>query len=106
MAINKVAIIILLLLAILQRVDAQSPTVQQGVVYKKATSMRLADVQVRNKRNLATARSNIYGMFSLPAMPGDTLEMGHPGYGNSLLIVSDLSDKICFLEPAIALPEV
>src|SRR5437879_1602684 len=80
--------------------------VQKGMCYKAGTSIRLSSVQILNKHTTFIAKSNIYGDFSIPACPGDTLEMSCAGYNKATFVVADLSDKILFLDPVISLPEV
>ena len=84
----------------------QSLQVQKGLCYKTATSIRLGSVQILNKHTAFIAKSNIYGDFRIPAYTGDTLEMSCAGYTKTTFVVTDLSDKVLFLDPVISLPEV
>jgi len=86
--------------------NAQSKKTQQGILYKAGTNIRLGNVQIVNKRSLVIAKSNMYGMFTIPASVGDTLEISCAGYNNAELAVNDFTDKIFFLKSAIALPGV
>ena len=45
-------------------------------------------------------------MFSIAASAGDTLEISCSGYNSNEFIVTDFTDRVFFLKPAIALPEV
>lgn len=94
------------MLAICNQSNAQLKEAQQGILYKAETDIRLGNVQIFNKRSLAIAKSNMYGMFSIPASVGDTLEISCAGYNNAELAVNDFADKIFFLKPVIALPGV
>jgi hypothetical protein len=85
---------------------AQSKKAQQGILYKAGTNVRLGNVQILNKRSLAVVKSNMYGMFSMPASVGDTLEISCAGYNDAELAINDFTDKILFLKPATALSEV
>src|ERR1700733_3358773 len=106
MAGNKIFNLCLFMLAICNQSNAQLKKAQQGILYKAGTDIRLGDVQIFNKRSLAIAKSNMYGMFSIPASVGDTLEISCVGYNNTALAVNDFADKVFFLKPATALPEV
>jgi hypothetical protein len=86
--------------------NGQSLQVQKGLCFKTATGIRLGSVQILNKHTAFIAKSNIYGDFSIPAYAGDTLEMSCAGYNKATFVVTDLSDKVLFLDPVISLPEV
>jgi hypothetical protein len=103
---NKIFNLCLFLLAIGNQSNAQPQKTQQGILYKTGTDIRLGNVQIFNKRSLAIAKSNMYGMFSIPASIGDTLEISCAGYNNAESAVNDFADKVFFLKPAIALPGV
>lgn len=85
---------------------AQTEHVQQGMVFKAGTNLRLSGVQIVNKRTSATVQSDLYGDFSIPASVNDTLVVTCCGYTSSQHLVTDLTDKIIFLEPVYSLPEV
>jgi hypothetical protein len=103
---NRLLLLFLFFLLIYSRVIGQAQKVQQGLVYKTGTSMRLGSVQVFNKRNLIKVKSNIYGVFTIPASAGDTLEISCADYNSNEFIVTDFTDRVCFLKPAIALSGV
>jgi hypothetical protein len=103
---NKIFNLCLFLLVICNQSNAQSKKAQQGILYKTGTDIRLGNVQIFNKRSLAIAKSNMYGMFSIPASVGDTLEISCAGYNNTELAVNDFADKAFFLKPATTLPGV
>jgi hypothetical protein len=84
----------------------QSAQIQKGMCYKKGTGIRLSGVQIVNKQTSFVAKSNIYGDFSIPASPGDTLKISCAGYSETEFAVTDLSDNILYLDPIISLPEV
>jgi hypothetical protein len=93
-------------LAICNQSNGQSEKAQQGIVYKAGTDIRVGNVLILNKRSLVTVKSNMYGMFSIPASVGDTLDISSAGYINTELAISDFADMISFLKPATALPGV
>jgi hypothetical protein len=103
---NKLLLLFLFFLLVYSQVKGQSQKVQQGLIYKTGTNMRLGSVQVFNKRNLINVKSNIYGVFAIPASVGDTLEISCADYNSNEFIVTDFTDRVCFLKPAIALSEV
>lgn len=85
---------------------AQSAHVQQGIVFKASTDLRLSGVQIVDKRTLATTQSNLHGNFSIEVLVNDTLEATRDGYTMARFIITDFTDKMVFLEPAYILPEV
>lgn len=85
--------------------EGQQDSVQNGLLFKKGTGIRLSGIRVQNKRNSAMTNSTIIGTFSIPARKGDTLEITGDGYENSSSI-TDLNDRIIFLKPQILLSEV
>ncbi|MBS1521975.1 MAG: hypothetical protein JST50_13320 [Bacteroidetes bacterium] len=87
-------------------VNAQTNHEQQGMVFKAGTKLRLSGVQINNKRISATTQSNLYGEFSIAAAINDTLDITCDGYSSTQFIITDLADKIIFLEPIYSLPEV
>src|ERR1700744_2942561 len=106
MSTDKIKLLFLLFLSIYGQSYGQSEKPLQGLIYKAGTSLRLGSVQILDKQSLSTAKSNIYGMFSIAASAGDTLEISCSGYNSNEFIVTDFTDRVFFLKPAIALPEV
>ncbi|MDB5136839.1 MAG: hypothetical protein JWP37_3442 [Mucilaginibacter sp.] len=103
---NKImSLFFVLSIAIYCSAKGQS-TMQQGLVYKVGTSIRLGSVRILNKRSLTVVKSNTIGVFRIPASSGDTLEISSPGYLAVDFIVTDFADKVLFLKPNIALSEV
>jgi hypothetical protein len=87
-------------------VKGQPPKIQQGLLLKSATAIRLGNVRVLNKRSKAAARSNTVGVFNIAALPGDTLQFVSASYLTNEFVVTDLADKIIYLQPVIELAEV
>jgi hypothetical protein len=106
MHINKLLLISFLQFAWPSLDWAQSAHVQQGIVFKAATDLRLSGVQIVDKRTSAATRSNLHGDFSITAFVNDTLEATCDGYTMARFIITDFTDKMVFLEPAYTLPEV
>lgn len=90
----------------LSGVKGQVGKTLQGLVLKSGAANRLADVQVFNKRSHITMRSNTEGVFSIVALPNDTLQFSNANYLTVELVVSDFADKIIYLQPVIELAEV
>ncbi|WP_259068167.1 hypothetical protein HDF24_08170 [Mucilaginibacter sp. X4EP1] len=106
MIINKISFVLLVSLITVKGSFAQICKGQKGMVIKKGTVIRLGNIKVLNKQNKAHALSNIYGIFNIPASTGDTLQFSGDDMQSYELVVSDFTDKIVFLEPAIQLNEV
>ena len=85
---------------------AQSAKLQQGLLYKKGTNIRLGSIQVLNKRSLVKARSSVFGVFNILALCGDTLRFSGDNFQSDDFVVTDFADKIIFLEPVIQLNDV
>jgi hypothetical protein len=87
-------------------IKAQIAKVQQGLVLKSGAATRLADVEVLNKRSHITIRSNTEGVFSIVALPGDTLQFSNTNYLAQEFVVTDFADKLIYLQHVIELAEV
>jgi hypothetical protein len=85
---------------------AQNNQIQQGILFKSGTSLRIGSVNVLNKRTLAQARSNIYGVFSIPSKSGDTVQFRSDNYQMTEFVVKDYTDQIIFMAPVVQLDEV
>jgi len=85
---------------------AQTMHEQQGMVFKAGTNLRLSGARIVNRRTLATAQSDLYGGFSIPASVNDTLAVTCDGYTSTQFVITDLLDKVLFLQPVYSLPEV
>ena len=79
-------------------VSAQSEKMQQGLLLKAGSTLRLGNVKVLNKRSGLAERSNTVGVFNIAAEVGDTLSFGNEGYLNAELVVTDLADQIRTME--------
>jgi hypothetical protein len=106
MTIRKIILFYIFSLAALNGTYAQNTKLQQGLLYKIGTNIRLGSIQVLNKRSLAKARSSILGVFNILAIPGDTLRFSNDNFQSSNFVVTDFADQIIFLEPVIQLNEV
>ncbi len=86
--------------------NAQSEKVQQGLLLKTGTGIRLGSIQILNKRTLSKARSSTFGVFNITASQGDTLLFTGDNFQSKNVVVTDFADKVIYLEPAIQLDEV
>jgi len=94
------------LLAALNAADAQTVKVQQGLLLKAGTSIRLGSVHILNKRSFVKNNSNTIGVFNIPALSGDTLEFTSDNFQTRDVVATDFADKIVYLQPVIQLDEV
>jgi len=85
---------------------AQNTPMQQGLLLKTGTNIRLGNIAILNKRSRARAISSTLGVFSISALTGDTLIFASDNFQTTDFVVSDLSDKIIYMEPVIQLSEV
>lgn len=85
---------------------AQTIKMLQGMVLEKGTNIRLAGIQILNKRSRERAASNSLGVFSIKALTGDTLYFISTNFQPAELAVSDLADKVVFMKPVIQINEV
>lgn len=106
MTARQIILFLMFLLAVLKGTYAQNAKLQQGLLYKTGTNIRLGAIQVLNKRSFAKARSSVLGVFNILAFPGDTLRFSSNNFQASDFVVTDFADKIIFLEPIIQLNEV
>jgi hypothetical protein len=106
MFIKGVSFFLVVLLYVYNNADAQSTKLQQGLLLKSGTNIRLGSVTVLNKRTLNKALSSTYGVFGIPAKQGDTLEFKSDNYQLTNFVVTDMQDKVIFMAPSIQLEEV
>jgi hypothetical protein len=86
--------------------QGQPVKVQQGIIYKQGSNIRLGSVKILNKQRHQIAKSNLYGVFNIVAATGDSLEISGVGFVTVNSIVTDFSTQILYLTPALELPEV
>jgi hypothetical protein len=103
---KRLALLCLITYFATRRATAQSTGIQQGMIIKSGTSIRLGSMMILNKRTLNSIRSSTIGVFNISAQVGDTLEFKSENYQMTNFIVSDFMDKIIFMEPVIQLDEV
>lgn len=101
---KKISILYLISVVSLNQLFAQN--IQKGILFKNGTSLKIGSIIVLNKRTLTQARSNIYGVFSISASAGDTLQFKSDNYQTTEFTVQDFTDKVVFMTPIIQLDEV
>jgi len=85
---------------------AQNAPMQQGMVLKTGTNIRLGNVAIINKKSSARSLSSTLGVFSISAQTGDTLVFASDNFQSSDFVVADLADKIIYMAPIMQLSEV
>lgn len=80
--------------------------IQQGIIYKQNSGIRLGSVKVENRRSHATTQSNMYGFYTIMAAAGDSLELTGAGFQTSSVVITDFLTKVSYLVPATQLQEV
>ena len=103
---KKLSLIGFLLVIWVSLSRAQTGHEQQGMLFKAGTSLRLSGARIVNTRTSATAQSNLYGGFSIPASVNDTLAVTCDGYTSTQFVITDLLDIVLFLQPVYSLPEL
>ncbi|MEO6851488.1 MAG: hypothetical protein ABI203_11500 [Mucilaginibacter sp.] len=93
-------------LCLLSAAQAQSVKILQGIVFNQGNSIRLAGIAVVNKRTNRLIKTNVYGIFAIPAMAGDTISFSGMGYNASELTVDNFDDKMIFMQSTTQLNEV
>ena len=68
-----------------------------GVIFEKATKIRIALAEVTNKRNKYTVGSNDLGLFTIKALVGDTLIITKRNFSQLILTVTSSKDVITYL---------
>ncbi len=86
--------------------QAQPIKIQQGLLFKIGTSIRLGSVSVFDKRSRIKVMSNTIGVFNIPAQRGDTLNFTSEGFQPTDFVVDDFADKIVFMPPIVQLNTV
>lgn len=85
---------------------AQTDKVQQGVLFKKGTTIRIAHADIYDVRSKYRVSSNDFGIFRILVRKGDTLEISGAGYKMQKFMVDDFRDTILYLQPTNELEEV
>ena len=77
-----------------------------GIVYQKGSGSRVASASVFNKRLKNQILTDIRGLFSIIASPGDTLLINHPDFLEQEFIVTNYNDIAIHLQRNNVLNEV
>jgi hypothetical protein len=103
---RKMFAVVVLCLSLVQALQGQSVKMQQGILYKQGSGIRLGSVKVFNKQSSTIVKSNIYGVFNIKADVGDSLEITSVGFQTTNFIVTNFLIQVLYLVPIIELPEV
>jgi hypothetical protein len=103
---GKVITVLFFIVCLAAIKSGRAQTIQQGLLLKSGTDIRLGSVRVLNKRSGIRAMSNTAGVFNIAALAGDTLTFNADNFQLKTIVISDLSDRIIYLDPAIQLSEV
>jgi len=71
-----------------------------GLVLESGTSIRVAQVNVRNLRSRNIVTSDLAGIFHIQAQVGDTLLFSKIGYENHSTVIQTLSDILIDITPS------
>jgi hypothetical protein len=85
---------------------AQELKVQQGLLLKFGSNIRLGGVKILNKRNRVRTLSNTAGVFNIQAVAGDTLSFVSDDYQHVDFMVTDMLDKVVYMQSITRLDEV
>ena len=103
---RKTLLFYVLFIFVANTLKGQPVKMQQGIIYKQGSSIRLGSVKVFNKQSKQTVKSNLYGVFNIMAALGDSLEISSAGFQTINSIVTDFLIKVLYLTPDVELPEV
>lgn len=85
---------------------AQHEITIKGIIYKKSTAERVAEVLITNLNNHTVMMSNDLGVFTIKASLGDTLLISKVDYADQKQVVINDNDIAVYLQPVIHLSEV
>ena len=106
MTISKLTLILLPCLLDCIHLNGQSNSVYNGVIFEQGTRTRLDSVTITNRNLKASVLSDSWGVFSILAATGDTLDLLRKNYEIKTIIASDSMAKVVFLKPFMGLKEV
>jgi len=86
--------------------SAQHEVALSGMIYKKSSSERIAQVTVTDMRSLSTMVSDELGVFNIKVAMGDTLVFNKNGYTQLKVTISSLNDMFIYMQPIVHLDEV
>jgi len=100
------AIVFLSTLYFCNAAKAQQEFTLNGVVFESGTKIRIALVEINNKRNHYSVGSNDMGLFKIKAVVGDTLEIIKRGFNDVQVVVASTKDMVITLNRGNTLNEV
>ena len=104
--IGKQALITILFLLLLTSSKAQSQLLLKGVVVQEGTKSRVTKAVIYNQKTRYTAYADKLGMFQIPSVIGDTLEISCEGHLTKYFNVTNFDDVIITLQLSNNLSEV
>ncbi|RYY32395.1 MAG: hypothetical protein EOP46_19080 [Sphingobacteriaceae bacterium] len=78
---------------------AQQPKGVKGVLYKNNSAARIAQALITNLKTNTIMMSDELGMFTIPALPGDTLLVTKKGYDAYKHAIVNVNDIIIYMQP-------
>lgn len=103
---KKLFFVFLITVTALAVAQAQTATVQRGVVFKKGTNTRISKAEIFNKNTRAQVKSDDFGIFSILSSVNDTLQISGVGYVTQIFIVKDFKDAIIYMQSDNELQEI
>jgi hypothetical protein len=102
----RCALLITFLYCFTLQATAQQLFTVKGVVYKKSSPERVAQVLITNLSTQTVRISDELGGFQMPAKTGDTLLFKKIDYAAQIFVVYSMADVNIYLQPVILLNEV
>ncbi|WP_462264316.1 hypothetical protein [Mucilaginibacter sp.] len=90
---------VLLCLSVVKQAQGQVYVVRQGAVIQSGTNTRIESAAIHNKGSRGTVHTNTFGLFSILAAQGDTLEFSKIGYAYLEAVVTEALTGIYYLKP-------
>lgn len=103
---RKLILLLVIFLFFAKVSNGQLVKMQQGIIYKQNSGIRLGSVKVTNKQSHAITQSNLYGLYSIMAAVGDSLELTGAGFQTGSVVITDFLTKVSYLIPSAELLEV
>lgn len=85
---------------------AQQVLTLRGIVFKKSSQDRVAQVLITDLKSQTLMMSDELGGFNIKASPGDTLLISKIGYTPQRILVINNNDMVVYLQPVVELNQV
>lgn len=103
---SKHVLTVCLLLFLFKTMNAQTRVNIKGIVLRDSTSIKINNATVHNKHSGLIVHSNDLGLFEIPVVKGDTLEVKADGYLNQQLRIDHTDQLTICLQLSNILAEV